>query len=221
MARKGFDTAITALAQVPDTELIIAGGPESSRFASDPEVLRLRDLARRVGVEDRVVFAGQVAHTDMPTLLRSADAVACTPAYEPFGIVPLEAMGCARPVIASAVGGLTDTVIDQTTGFLIPPGDTDRLAERLRQLIDDPGLADDLGRAGHERVLGRYSWDRIAADTAKAYHTTITSMISSSPAVGRNSTMRTAAAVRPRPLHATGTHGKEQHADSRNQRSLP
>jgi glycosyltransferase involved in cell wall biosynthesis len=167
--RKGFDTAIRAVSQVPDTELIIAGGPADGKFDHDPEAARLRRLADELGLADRVVLAGQVNHAEMPALLRSADAVLCTPAYEPFGIVPLEAMACGRPVVASAVGGLTDTVLDHTTGFLVPAGDPAAAADRIRQLISDPVRREAFGTAGLDRVRSRYSWDRIAADTLRAY----------------------------------------------------
>ncbi|MEV6904981.1 glycosyltransferase [Amycolatopsis sp. NPDC051372] len=167
--RKGFDTAIVALAQLPNTELVIAGGPEKGRLASDPEAQRLRDLAQRSGVADRVRFAGQVARSEMPALLRSADAVVCTPWYEPFGIVPLEAMACGVPVVAAAVGGLTDTVVDGVTGRLVRPRRANELASRLRLLVEDPALGHAYGVAGLDRVRARYSWDRVAADTARAY----------------------------------------------------
>jgi glycosyltransferase involved in cell wall biosynthesis len=168
--RKGFDIAITALAQLPDTELVIAGGPERGRLSQDPEVKRLRELADRLGVGDRVRWPGQVSREDMPALLRSADAVVCTPWYEPFGIVPLEAMACGVPVVAAAVGGLTDTVVDGVTGLLVRPHQPKELAARVRRLLDDPALGHAYGTAGHDRAVARYSWDRVAADTLRAYH---------------------------------------------------
>lgn len=168
--RKGFDIAITALAQLPDTELVIAGGPERGRLSQDPEVNRLRELAGRLGVGDRVRWPGQVSREDMPALLRSADAVVCTPWYEPFGIVPLEAMACGVPVVAAAVGGLTDTVVDGVTGLLVRPHQPKELASRVRRLLDDPALCHAYGTAGHDRAVARYSWDRVAADTLRAYH---------------------------------------------------
>ena len=93
---------------------------------------RLRAVAAAAGVADRVRFLGAVGRAEVPALLRSADAVVCVPWYEPFGIVPLEAMACGVPVVASAVGGLIDTVVDGVTGLLVPPRRPDRLAAALR-----------------------------------------------------------------------------------------
>ncbi|WP_027945041.1 glycosyltransferase [Amycolatopsis taiwanensis] len=167
--RKGFATAIGALAGVPDTELVIAGGPEPGRLADDPEARRLTELARRAGVAGRVRLLGRVSRSDMPALLRSADIVACTPWYEPFGIVPLEAMACGVPVVASAVGGLIDTVVDGVTGELVPPRRPGVLAATLRRLLDDQALREAYGVAGMDRARSRYSWDRIAADILRVY----------------------------------------------------
>jgi hypothetical protein len=96
----------------------------------------------------------------MPALLRSADLVVCSPWYEPFGIVPLEAMACGVPVVASAVGGMLDTVVDGVTGAHVPPRDAAALAEVLSTLLKSPSRRAELGRAGLERVRSRYSWDR-------------------------------------------------------------
>ncbi|MBB4689140.1 glycosyltransferase [Amycolatopsis jiangsuensis] len=167
--RKGFDLAIAALPLVQNTELVIAGGPDSDAFEADPEVQRLRRLAERLGVADRVHLVGQVARDDMPALLRSADAVVCTPWYEPFGIVPLEAMACSVPVVATAVGGLTDTVVDGVTGRLVPPRSPKKLATCLRELLAEPAEVEAFGAAGQERVHARYSWDRVAEETLRAY----------------------------------------------------
>lgn len=167
--RKGFDTTIAALPALPGTELVIAGGPESGKLRDDAEAQRLLAYARQLGVADRVRLPGQVARDDMPALLRSADAVVCTPWYEPFGIVPLEAMGCGVPVVAAAVGGLTDTVVDGVTGALVPPRQPDALASTLRRLLADDALRDAYGIAGADRARCRYSWDRIAVDTDRIY----------------------------------------------------
>jgi glycosyltransferase involved in cell wall biosynthesis len=165
--RKGFDDLITALALVPDTELVIAGGARDLK--NDPEAQRLLACAEARGVSDRVHLIGQVARTEMPSLLRSADVVACVPWYEPFGIVPLEAMACGVPVVASAVGGLTDTVVDGVTGVLTPPRDPRSLGRTLRGLLSDRSRCMAFGMAGEDRVQARYTWDDVAARTALVY----------------------------------------------------
>ena len=115
--RKGIGTTIEALAELPGVELVIAGGPPRERLEQDEEGARLLALAERLRVADRVDFRGRIERPDAPALLRSADAVVCVPWYEPFGIVPLEAMACGVPVIASSVGGLVDTVVHRGTGL--------------------------------------------------------------------------------------------------------
>ncbi|WP_436789119.1 glycosyltransferase, partial [Yinghuangia sp. YIM S10712] len=93
----------------------------------------------------------------------------CTPWYEPFGIVPLEAMACGVPVVAAAVGGLCDSVVDGRTGLLVPPRDVRGLTAALRRLAETPGLAEELGRAGAARAKAKYGWPRIARQTAQIY----------------------------------------------------
>ncbi|KAA9151221.1 glycosyltransferase family 1 protein, partial [Amycolatopsis acidicola] len=167
--RKGFGTMIAALPWVPDTELVIAGGPPLDDLAEDPEAIRLRELARRHGVADRVHLIGHLAHDEMPALVRSADLVVCTPWYEPFGLVPLEAMACGVPVVATAVGGLIDTVVDGVTGELVPPRRPDALAATVRRLLEEPAQREAYGIAGADRAHSRYSWDRVGADMVRVY----------------------------------------------------
>jgi D-inositol-3-phosphate glycosyltransferase len=177
--RKGVDLVVTALARLAaagreDVELVVVGGAGGMvEVHDDPEVRRLEDLARQLGVADRVHIRGQVPQTELPRLLRSADAVVCAPWYEPFGIVPLEAMACGVPVIVSAVGGLTDSVVDGETGVHVPPRDPDAIASALGALLEDAPLRQRLGAAGRRRMTSGYSWDHIAADTAGAYRETI------------------------------------------------
>lgn len=167
--RKGFDTVIEALPTIPGAELVIAGGPERAKLAADPEARRLQRLAAELGVAERVAFYGAVARADMPALLRSADVVACTPWYEPFGIVPLEAMACGVPVVAAAVGGMLDTVVHDVTGLLIPPKDPRACANAINAILRDAFARSGFGAAGRDRARSRYSWDRIAADTLRVY----------------------------------------------------
>jgi type III pantothenate kinase len=169
VARKGVGNAISALAQLPATELVVAGGPARGQLDRDPEARRLRALAQECGVADRVDLRGRMNREDVAALLRSADAVVCVPWYEPFGIVPLEAMACGTPVVASAVGGMIDSVVDDVTGIHVPPRDPDRLAEALAPLLADPERRAVYGSAGVERARRRYGWPRVAAATLDVY----------------------------------------------------
>lgn len=170
--RKGVGTVITALARLArdDIELVVVGGSAAGeRIADDPEVQRLAGLARAEGVAHLVSFRGQVSRAQLPTVLRSADLVVCAPWYEPFGIVPLEAMAAGVPVVATAVGGLIDTVVHARTGLHVPPRDADAIATAVATLLADPAGRAELGRAGAARVRSRYTWDRVAADTERVY----------------------------------------------------
>ncbi|WP_214367358.1 glycosyltransferase [Pseudonocardia sp. H11422] len=172
--RKGVDEVIEALSRIPAAELLVAGGSRPGEaVAEDPDVRRLQALARARGVAGRVRFLGAVPRPDVPALLRSADVVVCVPWYEPFGMVPLEAMACGRPVVVSAVGGMTDTVIDQVTGLHVPPRRPDVLARSLRGLLAQPTLQLALGAAGRDRAVARYGWNRVGAATAEVYQQVI------------------------------------------------
>lgn len=167
--RKGIGNVISALADVPGADLVVAGGPAAGDLDAEPEVRRLRALARTCGVADRVSFLGRVDREHLPALYRSADVVTCVPWYETFGIVPLEAMACGVPVVASAVGGLGDTVVHGNTGLHVPPRDPGTLAAALRALLADTDRRQAFGQAGARRARSRYSWNRVAALTLAAY----------------------------------------------------
>lgn len=167
--RKGIEDVILALRRLPDTELIIAGGPAREALERDPEGARLMQVAHDAGVQDRVDFRGGLGRVDVPPLMRSADAVVSVPWYEPFGIVPVEAMACGVPVVGTAVGGLIDTIVDGETGFHVPPRDPEQLASTLRRLLGDDALGRRLGAAGAKRAAERYGHDQIAAATLSRY----------------------------------------------------
>lgn len=167
--RKGVDVVVRALAQLPDAELVIAGGPDATALDRFPEALRLREVARAAGVEKRVRLIGRLDRDRSAELLASADVVAITPQYEPFGMVPLEAMASGRPVVGTAVGGLLDSVADGVTGILVPPGNPDATAAALRTLLDDPVRADTMGAAGRRRVEELFGWPRVVSLTEQAY----------------------------------------------------
>jgi len=164
--RKGVDTIIRAMCETPGAELIIAGGAPGEEEAD-----RLATLADACGLADRVRLIGSVARGDVPALMRSADVVVTVPWYEPFGMVPLEAMACGVPVVASAVGGHLDTVAG--CGVLIPPRRPRALARVLGDLLARPDLRAALAAAGVRRARARYGWATVAARTEAVYREAI------------------------------------------------
>ena len=161
----GLDTVIRALAEVPDAELLVAGGPSGSGPANQ----NLAGLARDLGVADRITFTGDVSRTHLPALLRSADVLLSGEWEDPSGTVALQAMACGTPVAASAAGVVGDAVIDGTTGFLVPPGQPSALAHRIRHLFASPMQLEAFSIAAVDRARSRYSWDRIGRETVQAY----------------------------------------------------
>jgi len=167
--RKGIDDAVRALTDLPGAELVVAGGPDASQLDVDPDVARLRATARAAGVASRVRFVGRVQQDDAAALMRAADLVLAVPWYEPFGIVPLEAQACGTSVVATAVGGMLDTVVDGQTGAHVPARDPLALAAQVGALLRRPDLRRRMGAEGARRVSDRYTWQRVAAETETVY----------------------------------------------------
>jgi D-inositol-3-phosphate glycosyltransferase len=169
VARKGFDDVIRALRYVPAAECVVIGGPPAAELAGDPLAAQLREVAQANRVADRVRLVGSVPPSDMPQWYRSADVVVATPWYEPFGLVPLEAMASGVPVVASAVGGLTDTVVARLTGELVPPRNPAALGTVLRRLLNDPIRRSAYAAAARDRAEQCYSWRRVAGQLSAVY----------------------------------------------------
>ena len=199
--RKGLATVLEALVDLPDVELVVAGGPPLAQLGTDPEAARSRAQAEELGIADRVRFTGSVPRGEVPRLVRDCDVVVTVPWYEPFGIVPLEAMACGRPVVGSAVGGLLDTIVPGVTGELVPPRDPDRLAAVLRELLDDPARRAAYGRAGRERAASTFAWDRVVAVTEEVY----TEVLAEHPAPRAPSQRGPGSASPPRPTDGAPT----------------
>ncbi|MEV0272671.1 glycosyltransferase [Hamadaea sp. NPDC050747] len=167
--RKGYADIVRALRALPGAELLIAGGPGQGDLGSDPEAQRLVTAAAQYGVGDRLRLLGAVDRWRMPALYQAVDLVICAPAYEPFGLTPLEAMACGTPVVAYAVGGLSDSVIHGTCGLLVEPGNVTHLAGAIRSLLDNEPLRYAYAAGGLQRVRGRYPWPRIAEQIESVY----------------------------------------------------
>ena len=167
--RKGVETLVDALALLPEAELVVAGGPSAPELVDDPHARRLRAAAEQAGVLPRLHLLGRVPHDEAAELMRAADLVLTVPWYEPFGIVPLEAMACGTPVVASAVGGMLDTVVEGLTGVLVPPRDPAATAAAVRRLMADPAELARLGASAVDAVAARYSWAAVAEATEHVY----------------------------------------------------
>ena len=139
-----------ARAQVPEVTLAIAG--------RGPLAPALRAYGRELGVEDAVRFLGFVS--PVQAAIEDAAVVVVPSLGEGFGMVALEAMERARPVIASAVGGLPEIVADGETGLVVPPADAETLAEAIVSLAGDLARAAAMGEAGRERALEQFTPER-------------------------------------------------------------
>jgi D-inositol-3-phosphate glycosyltransferase len=164
-------TLLHAMSKVPGADLVVAGGPPRARLGDDLRFRRLAKLAGALGVTGQVTFAGEVDRAALPPLLRSADLLVNISEYDPTGMLAVQAMACGTPVVATAVGGQVDAVLDGTTGILVPPGRPALLAQRIRQLLAHPMLLEAFSVAAADRARSRYSWDRIAHETLAVYDT--------------------------------------------------
>ena len=136
---KGIDILISAAAQLHEDEnfrVLIVGGDTRA----EAELATLRALAERLDIDHHISFVGAVPHEDLPMYYNAADVCVVPSYYESFGLVAVEAMACGVPVVASRVGGLTSTVSDGETGYLIPWRCPEPFAERLELLLDNDEL---------------------------------------------------------------------------------
>ncbi len=160
--------------------VLCAGQPDTPEIAADME----RGVAAAQAERPNVVWIGEMVSREEARQLYSHAAVFCCPSvYEPFGIINLEAAACETPVVASAVGGIPEVVVDGETGLLVPvdlsmedpmsPMDPDRfernLAGAINALMADAATREVMGRASRRRAVERFSWARIAEETVDLY----------------------------------------------------
>lgn len=149
---------------VPNVRYVIAGG----RHASIGE-RRLNEILDQDSIREAVMLLGHVLWEELVDWYRRA-SVFVMPSYcETFGISCLEAMAFGLPVVASDATALPEVVEDGVTGILVPSGDSKALAEALTQLLENPDLRRRMGQAGRERVLARFTVDRVADQTLRVY----------------------------------------------------
>jgi len=166
--QKGLEHLIRALGL-----LMSAWGPHLTIVGEDwGGVGPLQAMASDLGIDKQVTFTGALPRTEVIRAYKSADVFVLPSLFEPFGIVLLEAMAAGLPVVASRVGGIPEVVEDGRTGFLVPPGDPEALAQALERLFSDRELRRDMGREGR-LTASRYSWDRITTEVVAVYREAI------------------------------------------------
>ncbi len=179
---KGLDNLLQAVASLHDTNqltLSIVGGDENSL-----EKARLQTLASRMKLTQAVRFIGSVSQDELPFHYNAADVCVLPSHYESFGLAALEAAACGRPVVASEVGGLPTIVQSGITGFLVPPKQSDVMAERLCELLNDDMLRSRMGSAAriHAESLG---WDRSTDSLLASFRDLVpTPDVTAAPAAG-------------------------------------
>lgn len=173
--RKGVDNAIRGFAHFMrlwrrEAQMLIVGGeseqPDPERT---PEIGRLMRIAADEGVQDQVIFCGRKSRQDIVKYFSAADVFVSTPWYEPFGITPVEAMACGRPVIGSQVGGIKYSVQHGKTGFLVPHDDPRALGERLSALFHNPSRLQELGRHAKTRAHRLFTWEKVVEQMSSLY----------------------------------------------------
>nr|WP_214619003.1 glycosyltransferase [Actinomadura sp. NEAU-AAG7]MBT2211527.1 glycosyltransferase [Actinomadura sp. NEAU-AAG7] len=169
LAAGDVETALRALVHVPDAELAVAGGPDREDLENDPVVHRLMLLAKELHVADRVLFLGRLPRKALPKLLRTARLALCLAPAQPSPAVPLEAMACGVPVVATPAGGNGDEVLDKITGLHVPAGRPVVIGRTIRRLLAEETTLHGYSIAAADRARSRYSWDRIAGETLRAY----------------------------------------------------
>ena len=165
--RKGVDNVIRAMGRLKDCShnlrLVIVGGeadvPDPVLI---PEIKRLQKIAAKEGVLDAVTFTGRKERKVLKYYYAASDLFITTPWYEPFGITPLEAMACGIPVIGANVGGIKYSVVDNHTGFLVPPHDPNALAQRIDYLLSDERLYAFMQKNALRRVNKMFTWSKVA-----------------------------------------------------------
>jgi starch synthase len=178
--QKGIIHLIDAAPMIdPGAQLVLcAGAPDTPEIGAEMRAAVLELERVRGGV---FWIEEMLPRADTIQLLSHATVFVCPSVYEPFGLINLEAMACGLPVVASAVGGIPEIVVDGETGYLVAfeagpsglPADSLRfasdLADRVNVLLSSPALAASFGAAGRRRVVEHFSWQAIAVQTAALY----------------------------------------------------
>jgi L-malate glycosyltransferase len=157
--RKGLDVLLHAIRKLGP----IMNGYRLVIVGDGPEEHNLQQLAVRLGIQEAVVFTGEIQLRDVPKLYQHCEFFVLPSRSEPFGIVLLEAMAFGKAIVATKVGGIPEFVIDGHNGILIPPNDSDALAKEIMRMISDQEHRSELGKNGFALVEEMYNYRVILA----------------------------------------------------------
>lgn len=171
--RKGIETLVRAVGgqevrRHPNLKLIIVGGSTPGR-RDGKERKRIEGIVRELGLEEITTFAGRIEHEQLPYYYAAANVCIVPSHYEPFGLVAIEAMACGTPVVASEVGGLKFTVINELTGLLVPSQNEKAFAGAIDHILSYPAWARQLEKESRKRVEKMFSWDGVARQLETQY----------------------------------------------------
>ena len=171
--RKGIETLVRAVGQSKlfgreDFKLMICGGSRPGHSDGD-ECERIKKIVAELGMSQMTEFRGRISQEDLPSYYAAADVCVVPSHYEPFGLVAIEAMASFTPVVASDVGGLQFTVVNEETGLLAPPQDVPAFANAIDRILLDAQWGEELGQAARKRVENKFSWDGVAMQLTELY----------------------------------------------------
>ena len=163
--QKGFDVAIRAMRSIKDhfadVRLVVVG--------DGPERAQLEQQIAELGMSKQVELVGWVTPEEIPAVINTSTMVLMPSRIEGLPLVALQAAMMERPIVATRVGGLPEIIVDQQTGFLVEPEDSDGLAQAVVHLLDHPDVAAQIGRAARRRVAEIFSWDRCVSAYDEIY----------------------------------------------------
>lgn len=165
-ANKGHDLLLGAFdivrKEISDIQLVIGGGSPKPQERERGIVAAMKKIVDEKGLEERVQIVGYVPDELMVPYYQQAEMFVLPSIFEPFGMTALEAMACGRPVIASRLGGIRNTITSGENGLLVDPSKSREFAEAMIQLLTDQQLAERLGKEGHKTIQQHLSWEAIA-----------------------------------------------------------
>ncbi|BAZ79412.1 glycosyltransferase family 1 protein [Sphaerospermopsis kisseleviana CS-549] len=185
--RKGIETLVRAVRESQffgdkNLKLIIGGGSTPGN-SDGRERDRIEGIVNELGMGECTVFPGLLKQEILPTYYAAADVCVIPSHYEPFGLVAVEAMACGTPVIASDVGGLQFSVVNENTGLLVPPQDVAAFSNAIDRILGNSEWRAELGKSGKRRVMSKFSWDGVASQLDSLYTELLQSVKEKEPAL--------------------------------------